>query len=146
MNLSQLYPFFIIVCIVVGLIVSKLLEASLVFGAIFGLLVGFVPLIVLGVAYAAIMFWRPDLPTCRCGQTKYREYEYIGPMKGFSEDTWYENRCPKCERHYKSKGKVVMECQADGTLIPYMRVSRWGRWQLDNAEPDPAVVADRPHH
>ena len=146
MNLSQLYPFFIIVCIVVGLIVSKLLEASLVFGAIFGLLMGFVPLIVLGVAYAAIMFWRPDLPTCRCGQTKYGEYEYIGPMEGFSEDTWYENRCPKCERHYKSKGKVVMECQADGTLIPYMRVSRWGRWQLDNAEPDTAVVADRLHH
>jgi hypothetical protein len=146
MNLSQLYPFFIIVCIVVGLIVSKLLEASLVFGAIFGLLMGFVPLIVLGVAYAAIMFWRPDLPTCRCGQTKYGEYEYIGPMEGFSEDTWYENRCPKCERHYKSKGKVVMECQADGTLIPYMIVSKWGRWQLDNVEPDTAVVADRPHH
>ncbi|MHC4573845.1 MAG: hypothetical protein ACYS76_06895 [Planctomycetota bacterium] len=144
MNLSKLYPFFLAVCIAVGLLVSKWVGASLVAGASFGLLAGLIPMLVFAVVYAAIMFWRPDLPTCRCGQTKYGDYEYVGPMEGFSEDTWYENRCPKCGRHYKSKGKVVMECQADGTLIPYMRVSKWGRWQLDNAEPDTAVDADKP--
>ena len=144
MSFCRLLPYFVIVCIGVGLIVSKHLGVSLTLGASLGLLAGFVPLVLLCVAYGALMFWRPDLPVCRCGQTKYGEYEHIPSTEGYSKDTWHENRCPKCERRYKSKGTVVMECRADGTLIPYMKVSRWGRWQPDDAPPDGTVAAERP--
>jgi hypothetical protein len=146
MNVSNLYPLFIAACIGVGLLVSYCVDVSLIKGAIYGFFAGLIPIVLLAVVYAALMFWRPDLPTCRCGKTKYGEYEFIGPMDGFSKDTWYENRCPKCGRRYKSKGNIVMERQPDGTLIPYMKVSKWGRWQLQNVEPDIAADADKPCH
>ena len=134
-NLYRLYPILLGACIGAGALIAKSIEASLLSGAFYGLLVGVLPMAVLGVLHAGMMWWRPDLPRCKCGKTKYGEYEYIGPNEEFSEDTWYENRCPKCGRHYKSKASVVVECDANGSTIPFMKVSRWGRWEADDAEP-----------
>jgi hypothetical protein len=134
MNFCRLYPLMIILCVVIGLLAGKRLGLPLHLAAFFGMLAGMLPIALVGVIYAAFMFWRPDLPPCKCGQTKYGEYEYIGPMEGFSEDSWCENRCPKCGRHYKSRGNIVVECRPDGSVIPYMKVSKWGRWERDNSE------------
>ncbi len=94
-----------------------------------GLLVGVSPMLALGGLYSLIMWWQPDLPRCRCGKTKYGEYQYVGQMsEPFTEETWFENRCPKCGRRYKSKSGVFNEVLPDGTMVPYMETSRWGRW------------------
>ena len=135
MNLSRLYPFFFCACVGAGAFAAKSAEISLVSGAFYGLLAGVAPMAALGIVYVGNMWWRPDLPPCQCGKTKYEEYKYIGPMEGFSGKPWYENSCPKCGRHYKSRGNVVVECDASGSFVPYMRISRWGRWERDNADP-----------
>jgi hypothetical protein len=120
-------------CVAAGSAIAQLTKTPLITGVSLGLLTGVAPLLGLGVLYALIMWWHPDLPPCRCGKTKYGEYEYIGPMSGpFSEDTWYENRCPKCGRHYKSNRGVVVEQRSDGSVVPYMKESRWGRWIADS--------------
>ena len=132
MSLCNLFPLWMIACIAAGSGIARFVGGSIITGATFGALAGFAPMIALGVLYVAIMWWRPDLPPCRCGKTKYGEFEFIGPMSGpFSENTWYEICCPKCGRLYKSKGGIVVECRPDGSTIPYMKVSRWGRWVND---------------
>ena len=61
-------------------------------------------------------------------------------MEGFTADTWFENRCPKCGRYYKSNRNVVVECDDSGSTFPFMKVSRWGRWVTD--DPEPSAGAD----
>lgn len=133
MNFEHLLLAFNFVSIIAGAIIAVCIDVSPWLGAACGCLVGASPMIILCVICVGIMWWCPDLPRCKCGQTKYGEYEYVDPME-FSEDMWYEYRCPKCGRRYKSKRGILVECRGNGITVPFMKHSRWGRWQVDDGE------------
>ena len=134
MTLCRAYPFFVLACLCIGILVARIFGVSLLVGVIAGWAVGIVPLVALVVLYFGIMWWRPDLPPCRCGETKNGGFEYLGCHSQNPEETWYENRCPKCGRRYKSSGTVVLEILSEGTCTPFMKQSRWGFWEVDHSE------------
>lgn len=129
MNLETLFPLWFFLCIAAGSAVAHYTSTPIINGAGIGMIVGVAPIVGLTMLGVLIPWWRPDLPRCRCGKTKYGEYESIGSMLDPLTHEWcYENQCPKCGRHYKSKSNVVYEVMPDGTMTPYMKTSRWGRW------------------
>lgn len=134
MTLCRLYPIFIVLCAGTGAVLANAFGASLLCGVVCGWLVGIVPLLALVILYVGLMWWRPDLPPCKCGETRYGGFEYIGSYSHVPNEIWYENRCPKCGRCYQSRDSIVVEILADGTTVPFMKVSRWGRWEPDRSE------------
>jgi hypothetical protein len=134
MTLCRLYPFFVILCAGTGAVLAKCFGVSMLSGVLSGWVVGVGPVLALGIIYVGMMTWRPDLPPCKCGETRYGGFEYIGSYSCGPNETWYENRCPKCGRCYKSRDSIVVELLADGTTVPFMKVSRWGRWEVDRSE------------
>jgi hypothetical protein len=89
------------------------------------------------------MAWRPDRPICRCGKGRSEEYEYIGPEQ-ITAETVFEYRCPFCGRRYRQKEKRFWEFLDNGSDIPYMSISKWGRWQMESTRPTLAADADKP--
>ena len=132
MSLCRLFPLWAIACIAVGIGTATFAGWSVITGAMIGCSASVAPLVALTAICVVFTWWRPDVPPCRCGETRCGGYDFIGPTSGpYSEETSYEYRCPKCGRCFKSNAGIFVECRPDGSTIPYMRVSRWGRWRLD---------------
>ena len=134
MNFCRAYPVFIILSVASGGAIAHSSDALMLNGLLIGLAVGMVPLVLLGIIYALMMAWRPDRPICRCGDCQSSEYEYLGPQE-ITEESEYEYQCPFCSRTYRQKDKRFWEVSSDGSEIPYMVISRWGRWQIESIQP-----------
>ncbi len=143
MNLSRAYPLFILLCIAGGATIAHFTGASIFIGTAIGSAVGVAPMALLCITYLLFMKWRPDRPMCRCGKCRSEEYEYIGP-KHITAETVFEYRCPFCGRIYRQKEKRFWEFLDNGSDIPYMSISKWGRWQMESAEPTLAADAEKP--
>jgi hypothetical protein len=138
MSLCSAYPVFVILCVAIGGAIAHFTDAPVLYGISIGLAVGFAPLVLLGIIYSLMMAWRPDRPTCRCRKCQYMHYESVWPEEiTVTEETVYEYRCPFCSRTYRQKGKRFWEVSSDGSEIPYMVISKWGRWQAENTEAPP---------
>jgi hypothetical protein len=137
MSLCSAYPIFVILCVAIGGAIAHFTDAAVLYGISIGLAVGNAPLVLLGIIYVLMMAWCPDHPTCRCGDCKSTEYEYLGPEE-ITKETEYEYLCPFCSRTYRQKDKRFWEVSSDGAEIPYMAISKWGRWQTESTETPPA--------
>jgi hypothetical protein len=98
-----------------------------------GMLIAALPVFLLVLIYLILMAWRPDLPTCRCGKCRYKNYMYIGPSDMIRADGSFRFKCPKCGRVYEKNLNRFNELMADGKMVPYMSHSKWGRWKQTNA-------------
>jgi hypothetical protein len=139
MTLCNAYPVFIILCVAIGGAMARFTNAPVLYGISIGMAVGMAPLALLGIIYALMMAWRPDRPACRCGKCQSGDYEPVMPeTMTFTEETVFEYRCPFCSRTYRQKNNRFWEFSIDGSEIPYMAVSKWGRWQIENTKAPPA--------
>ena len=142
MNLSsRLFPVFVMACATIGAAVANSFSLPILLGAVIGLIVGFSPLVIIAIGYFLLMAWRPDRPLCRCGRCRSKQYQYAGPTQ-ITAATVYEYQCPFCSRVYRQEGDCFREVSGDGSAIPYMRISKWGRWRLDRSGAGPASEAD----
>ncbi|QDU62970.1 hypothetical protein Pan216_38440 [Planctomycetes bacterium Pan216] len=41
--------------------------------------------------------------------------------------------CPACGSLFERRQRAMLERLPDGSIIPFMRISRWGRWEADGA-------------
>jgi hypothetical protein len=89
------------------------------------------------------LLYRPFFPRCRNGRCRQQDYLYlyldteaVGQHKTL-EDTINGKlvRCG-CGTIYleSSREQRFYEVLDDGTLVPYMRYSPFGRWRADNAD------------
>ena len=117
----------------VGGAVAYFTGGTILTGVAIGFVLGFSPLVLLGIAHFLLVVWRSDRPICRCGRSQSEHYESIGPEQASAESV-FEYRCPVCGREYRQKDNRFWEYMRDGSEVPYMRISKWGRWQPENAE------------
>lgn len=143
MSLSRALPLLVIVSAAGGGVVAQFIGASVAVGVAIGLAAGMTPIAVLSIGYLVLMAWRPDRPTCRCGKCQSEQYELVGPEQ-VTAATVFEYRCPFCGRAYRQAKNRFWELARDGSEIPYMSVSRWGRWQLEVSDPTPAAGTGEP--
>jgi hypothetical protein len=137
MSLSLVLPSLTLIAAAIGGVVAYLIGAPTLSGVAVGFLVGVSPVLFIGVFASLLSAWRPERPTCRCGRCRSGGYEFIGPAQN-SPELVYEYRCPACQRKYRQKGGRFWERLQDGTEIPFMRVSSWGRWRKDDADSAPS--------
>ncbi|KPJ97771.1 MAG: hypothetical protein AMK71_12580 [Nitrospira bacterium SG8_35_4] len=136
MNLCRAYPVFIILSVVIGWAIAHFRNVPVLYGISIGMSVGMAPLFLLGIIYALMMAWRPDRPMCRCGKCQSEDYEFVWREEiPVMKKTIYEFRCPSCSRTYRKKDKRFWEVSSDGSETPFMVISKWGRWQIENTEP-----------
>ncbi len=118
-----------------GAILASALGRSPFNGAVIGVFIAVIPLIVLGITYGVMMAWRADRPVCRCGQCRSINYEFVGPDNVvFEPGMAFDYRCPTCKRHFRARDSRFVEVLSDGTEVPYMAVSKFGRWIPDQPE------------
>ncbi len=145
MSFCRVYPIFIILCVPSGGAIARFIGSPVLKGMLIGLAVGFVPLVLLGIIVGLSSMWTPDRPICRCGKCKSADYEYVGPEElTLTEETFFEYRCPSCSREYGQNNKRFWEVSSDGTEIPYMVISKRGRWQIESTEAQLAADSDNP--
>ena len=136
MNLCSAYPVFIMLCVAIGGAVAHFSDVPVLYGISIGMAVSMAPLVLLGIMYSLMMAWRPDRPMCRCGKCQSGDYESLRPEEiTVTKETVYEYRCPFCSRTYRQKDKRFWEVSSDGSEIPYMVISKLGRWQIESTEP-----------
>ena len=126
-------PLFVLGSAAVGGAVAYFTGRTILIGVTVGFFLGFSPLVLLGTAYFLLIAWRPDRPICRCGKCQSERYDFIGTEQ-VSDGKIYRYRCPVCGREYKQKDNRFWEYMRDASEIPYMRISKWGRWQMESAD------------
>jgi hypothetical protein len=134
MNIERLYPPVFIVCAATGAVVGKVAGYGVLRGLMWGMCIAALPVFLLLVAYLVVTMWRPVMPVCRCGQTRYRDYAYVAPKGNIPADDRVHFRCPKCGRTYEKRRERFDELTADGCAMPYMTHTRWGRWRKAESE------------
>lgn len=133
MHLERLYPIWFVLCAAAGAATGHFTGQGAVAGLVAGMLVAALPLLALVVALALWMRWRPDLPTCRCGQCKARDYRYVAPDEGDRAGRPVRFSCPRCGRLYALSGGRLDEITSDGRAIPFFYHTKWGRWRKAGA-------------
>jgi hypothetical protein len=135
MNLCLAYPVFIILSVASGGAIAHFTDTSVLYGIFIGLAVGLAPLGLLGIINVLMMAWCPDRPICKCGKCRSMDYKNVGPEEmTLTEETVFEYQCPFCSRTYKQKDKRFLEISSDGCEIPYMVISKQGRWRNESTE------------
>lgn len=129
MNIERLYPVWFVLCAAAGAIVGRVTGRGAMRGLTDGMLVAALPLFLLILTHLLLRLWRPDLPTCRCGQCRSREYRYVGQADGGNGGTPIRFSCPRCGRLYELSGGRFDELADDGRAVPHMRHTKWGRWK-----------------
>lgn len=135
MNIERLYPIWFVLCAAAGATIGHATGRGALRGLTDGMLIAVLPLFLLGLMLLILRLWRPDLPTCRCGQCRSRGYRYVGRADGTSDDTPPRFGCPRCGRVYGLSGGRFDELADDGRTVPYMRHTKWGRWKQTGTEP-----------
>ena len=130
MNLDFLIRAFFFLSLIGGALTAHFTGAPMLRGILIGVAVGVAPMLLLAAAALLMTLWSPDHPACRCGRGRSGDYEYVGPERGTAESV-HELRCPFCGRRYGSKGGRFWEIATDGSEMPFMVSSRWGRWRAD---------------
>lgn len=126
MNIERIYPIWFVLCAAAGVVIGNATGHGAIRGVINGMLVAAAPLFLLILTCLLMRLWRPDLPTCRCGQCRCREYRYVGQDEGGTSTRF---SCPICGRLYELSGGRFDELAGDGRVVPYMRHTKWGRWK-----------------
>jgi hypothetical protein len=134
MNVERLYPITFIICAAIGAIIGKVTDYGAIRGLTVGMLIAALPIFLLTIGYLFLMRWRPDLPNCRCGQCKYRNYQYVGQTGLNQADTRLKFKCPKCGRTYVLSEGRFDELTPNGHIVPHVSHSKWGRWKKVEAE------------
>jgi hypothetical protein len=128
MNLSSIIPLFMLGAAATGALIGPSYGYPWLQGALVGFGLGWVPLLLLGLAAGLIQLWRPDLPRCRAGSCAYPDYEFLEHRPSKSEDgIEFLYRC-QCGGRYLLREGRLCELAEDGSERPFMLVSRWGRW------------------
>lgn len=132
MNIERLYPICFILCAAAGAVIGKFSGHGIIRGLTDGMLIAALPVFLLIFGHLLWTFWRPILPACRCRQCNHRGYRYAGSTDNQTGGP-VRFSCPKCGRVYEVSGNRFNELAADGSTIPYMHHSRWGRWKAAKA-------------
>ncbi len=129
MNFERLYPIWFILCALAGAIIGSVTGHGAIRGLINGMLAAASPIFLLTAAHLLLRLWRPDLPACRCGHCSSRGYKYIAPTDGPQAGAPRRFQCPQCERVYELAGGRFDERAKDGSTVPYLYHTKWGRWK-----------------
>lgn len=134
MNLCLMLSIYAIVCIVTGTTLAFFTDISFASGLTWGVIIALIPLVFLGVIYGVILLWRPELPRCICRNCIANGYDYLDSFnKKVLNKHFYNYRCPKCGREYRltyTENKIKFDLKTTSDFLPYMEVSKWGRWKL----------------
>ena len=132
MNLERAYPAWFVACSIAGALIGKAMGQGAIEGLMTGMLFAASPILLLGLVHVAQAFWRPVLPPCRCGRCNHRQYRLEAPVPGDAAagGAPLRFRCPKCDRRYVISPGRFDELPSEGPVIPYMRHTKWGRWEL----------------
>jgi hypothetical protein len=134
MNAERIYPITFIISAAIGAIIGKVTGYGTIRGLTVGMLIAALPIFLLIIGYLFLMRWRPDLPNCRCGQCKYKNYQFVGQTGLNKADTRLRFKCPKCGRTYELFEARFDELTPDSHIVPYMGHSKWGRWMKAEAK------------
>ncbi len=135
MNICRIYPWYIITCITIGLLVPLYTQTSLANGFFWGICAGMLPMTILGVLYLILIQWSPDRPRCICGKCSSNDYQYVDQEK-INDDLAFHFICPFCTREYRSCGGKF-ELKTKNGLTPYMEMTKWRRWGRSSKKPPP---------
>lgn len=132
MKLCKAFPIFFAICVAIGGAIAYFSGSSLLYGTSIGMVVALSPLMLLGVLYILIVVWCPDRPECLCGKCQSNSYVFLNSqIEQNALENVYQYRCPFCGRTYRQRHKRFNECLDNGSEIPYMVISKWGRWQIE---------------
>jgi hypothetical protein len=137
MNIERLYPIWFVLCALSGATIGSVTGHGAIRGLTGGMIIAALPLFLLGLAYLLMMLWRPDLPNCRCRQCNYKGYVFDGSIDGLEAGGSVRFRCPRCGRVYELSIDRFNELADDGSTVPYMHHTKWGRWKETTAEQTP---------
>ena len=127
MSLCKAYPWFIVLCMAGGGILAHYGGYSFLAGAAGGVVVGMLPLLILGAIVGLMLVWCPERPICICGKCYSVDYDYVGPMYKPEDNTFYF-KCSLCGREYRSQGPKF-DLKTEQGYSPYMEKSKWHRWK-----------------
>lgn len=80
MSLCKASPWFIVLCMSGGRILARHSGYSFLAGAVGGVVVGMLPLLILSAIVGLMLVWCPERPICICGKCHSEDYDYVGPM------------------------------------------------------------------
>lgn len=129
MNIERLYPIGFIICAIIGAIIGRVSGHGVLRGMTNAMIIAALPVFLLILIYLILMAWRPDLPVCRCGKCRCRDYRYAGSTDSPRAASIVHFECPKCGRVYEKDHGSFNELLADGQTVPYMNHTKWGRWK-----------------
>jgi hypothetical protein len=127
-NLDRAIPLWFAFCISVSALVGAItpvgFQRALMSGAILGLL----PLLLLWIVGLGVLLIFRDRPPCLCGSCRSQDYIFLS-MDRRREQYTFDYECPSCHRRYRARDDLFFELATDGAEGPYMRRSKFGRWQ-----------------
>lgn len=133
MNLSRVIPLLVVGSAAGGGAIAAYTGHDVLVGVASGFLIGLSPLLLLGLAYAFLVAWRPDRPACRNGRCRADDYEFLEWPEGARKEGTGCSYCYQCRcgDRYVQRGTRFVEIAQDATEKPFMALSKWGRWLPD---------------